>query len=94
MRLVDADRIKQDYEQHEKKFWDNAWFPNISKKYIDHAPTVRATDARAHWVVRNQKLYCGECKAESGYTAWGTSEFSEFCPHCGAQMGGSTKESI
>ena len=88
MRLVDADQIKLDYEQSEKIFWDNKWHPNVSKKYIDHAPTVRAVDAIGRWIVENQKLYCSECRAESGYTSWGTSLFSDFCPSCGAQMGG------
>lgn len=87
-RLIDADALKLNYEQTEKIFWDNKWHPNIPKKYIDQAPTIRPTDARAHWIVRNQKLYCGECNKESSYTSWGTSEFSDFCPHCGAMMGG------
>ena len=38
------------------------------------------------WIRVGQDIYCSNCQNESGYTWHGSSSFSYYCPHCGADM--------
>ena len=40
------------------------------------------------WEKRGQEIYCSECGGESGHTWAGASRYSDYCPNCGAKMGG------
>ena len=59
------------------------------RKLILNAQTVDAVPVvHARWLVKGQDIYCSYCDGESGYTAFGGSAFSKFCPNCGAKMDG------
>ena len=52
--------------------------------------TVPAEDVQpvvhGKWIRRKQDIFCSHCKEESGYTWYGASAFSAYCPNCGARM--------
>lgn len=40
------------------------------------------------WIIKGQEIYCSECDTESSYNSFGASQFTRFCPNCGARMDG------
>lgn len=38
------------------------------------------------WIIKGQEIYCSECDTESSYNSFGASQFTRFCPNCGARM--------
>ena len=57
---------------------------HIKRMSVADVQTVR----RGRWVIKGQEIYCSECDTESSYNPFGASQFTHFCPHCGADMRG------
>lgn len=43
------------------------------------------SDKKHKWVVEDDLLVCGNCKAIAPYDAWGEANATPFCPYCGLE---------
>lgn len=92
-RQAVKDKYRENYASHLK---DDKRGIDLSKymeepyksfcKFIDSIPPVTPKPKMGHWLVKGQDAYCSTCNIESAYNPFGASEFSDYCPHCGAKM--------
>ncbi len=76
-RMAQEDAYDRGYEA--------GYYAGIREGYaeaINDTPPVK----HGQWVTKGQEIYCSECGAESSYNAFGASQFTHFCPNCGADM--------
>lgn len=78
MRLIDADRLEREWNQH-KTMIDN----------VDAQPTVD-TIKHGHWIfhkdIGSKYIECSNCGAESGYDDEINQLWGDYCKYCGAKM--------
>jgi hypothetical protein len=56
-------------------------------KLINKAPTVEAKPVvHAHWIEEGEDLICSNCEEYALLNCECYSEYSKYCPYCGAQM--------
>lgn len=77
MRLIDADRLLQGYEDHDF----------IDTHIVWNAPTVDAVPVmHGEWLDRNGGYQFGTCSVCGD--RWGSISVMKYCPSCGARMDG------
>ena len=55
--------------------------------FIDAIPAADVQPVKhGRWIIKGQEIYCSECDTESSYNSFGASQFTRFCPNCGARM--------
>ena len=94
MRLIDADALMQDIKSNAYiirdvfNSTDEGMSINGIRYAIDNTPTaitsVTPTEMTGEWVDRQEGTFCSECDYK-------TNEYHNFCPNCGAKMGGDTE---
>ena len=90
MRLIDADALIQK-RNHAKAYAPDMYV--IGQGYVMDAPTIDAVPVvRGEWIhgctdgAGTEFCYCSACGADALEGKGGYTEFSRYCPNCGAKM--------
>lgn len=92
MRLIDADALKRIYngngtftEAHFRTAIDEQ--PTVDAEPVRHGEWIRYTDH--HW---DSKFKCSRCEYETDVDTCFGKPLYNYCPYCGARMGGERKK--
>ena len=99
MRLIDADIMLQNYEGDVSAYHNAGHaLANVEgwmKYYLNNCPTIDAAPVvRGEWIhgchdgAGTEFCYCSECNEDALKDKGGYTEFSRYCPNCGAKMDG------
>ena len=62
---------------------------NDFEKVIDAVPTADVAPVKhGHWIYENFYTHCSVCGKMAIYDKYGQEVESDYCPRCGAKMGG------
>ena len=93
MRLINAEDFLVGWQRTGIEEYDEGKEAGIDLvlAIIDHLPTIEAKPVvHAHWIEQiidgGQELMCSNCGEYALMNDEFYSEFSKYCPYCGAQM--------
>ena len=88
MRLIDAEEFQKFIEKQDESADYTIYH---FEEWLEQQPTVEAKPVvHAHWIEQiidgGQELMCSNCGEYALMNDEFYSEFSKYCPYCGAQM--------
>ena len=95
MRLIDADALRAEFKTPTDWLDSKQVFTHVTGIWatIDHAPTIEPERKVGQWILADayggrKRWRCSECYAFALKTDDGQENLSDYCPVCGARMGG------
>lgn len=84
--------IKEEIKACDVKFVEDIQIKKGLKIALKDIKAAKVADVQlvkhGRWIIKGQEIYCSECDTESSYNSFGASQFTRFCPNCGARMDG------
>lgn len=85
---IEREAVVRAFCEHCRDYVDKCTYDGTCE--VDIIATVPTADVQpvkcGQWIIKGQEIYCSECGTESSYNPFGASQFTRFCPNCGARM--------